>query len=228
MHLVPGISKWDIPFIQLTKGVCGPFPGIGPVSAKNKKYGRAWAEKCIQHNDQVIKKITSTHSITHVIMGSTFGQYLGSWERQFLYKGKVIEKNLDLAIQSLIAAIETLRRAGKIPIVVSPPPRSGFNVGECLERTTQNAIVFRTTCEIALDEYLELDKLINDDLKTVVHKTDVPIIWLKDSLCDGNICRTEIDGTFIYLDGGHITVNGSEKILAPLKSRFFLPLNQKN
>ncbi|MCP5209295.1 MAG: acyltransferase [Hahellaceae bacterium] len=180
MHLIPGIAKGSEDFIQLTKSSCGPILGIAPIIAG--RYSQGWAKKCSEHNDNAFRTIIETDSITHVVLSSTFGQYFNGRDAQFLLDGMVVDKDPAVAIEALILTIEKLQLADKHPILISPPPRSGFNIGDCLERQDFDLIVFRKSCDILFSEYANFEKDIIQSLADVERKTGVEIIWLKDFL----------------------------------------------
>lgn len=97
------------------------------------------------------------------------------------------------------------------PVVVSPPPKSGFDIGECLERKYGGTLLLRNNCEISYFEYQQHQKIVNNTLKEIEKISNV--IWLKDYLCENETCKVYIEDTFIYLDSGHLTIDGSIKLL---------------
>jgi len=48
------------------------------------------------------------------------------------------EKSVKVGVKT-----KRLKAAGKTPILISPPPRAGFNFGECLERKFTSAILLK-------------------------------------------------------------------------------------
>lgn len=213
MHLVPGILMENRDLIQITKSSCGPIVGLAPIHGR---YTRDWAERCEEFNERVIQKIIRSDSITHVILSSTFAFYFKGTEGQFYSKGRVAERDNTRAMEALISTIEQLRAAGKVPILVSPPPRSGFNIGECLEREKTDLILFRKSCDVPVADYIEYENEVIQALRYVEKRTGVRIIWLDRLLCDRQKCRSEIEGTFVYRDSGHLSISGSRKLLGNL------------
>jgi len=214
MHLVPGLAKGGGKIVQLTKSVCGPFMGLSPVVGK---YTLDWAEKCSKHNRLAFKTIAETKSITHVVLGSAYNSYFKSSDGHFLTPEGLVKKDSSKAIEALILTIESLKAAGKIPILFSPPPRSGFNIGECLERKETGLIFFKASCDVLVTDYQEHEKSIISALKYVANETKVEVIWLDKLLCDQDKCKSKIDGTFIYRDAGHLSVSGSEVLLSEIE-----------
>ena len=76
--------------------------------------------------------------------------------------------------------------------------------------------VFRESCDIPLLDYVNYEAQIIQSLETVQQETGVKTIWLKDLLCDHEKCKSKLDGTYIYRDGGHLSISGSEVLLGGL------------
>ncbi|SIS47724.1 acyltransferase family protein [Neptunomonas antarctica] len=209
MHLVPGIAqKSDL--IQLTKSVCGPFLDLAPIYGR---YTKDWAQKCQQHNQQAFQSIVESKVITHVILSSSFVQYFKWTDGYFLMGDAVVKMDAAVAIESLAVTIDKLTEAGKKVILISPPPRSGHNLGDCNERKYKGVVVLRSSCDISMAEYQASDAEVIKSLLTLEQRTDVKIAWLSDLLCAEDTCKSKLDETYIYIDGGHLTISGSEKIL---------------
>lgn len=56
-----------------------------------------------------------------------------------------------------------------------------------------------------------LSEVVNEVLKEIEDISNV--IWLKDYLCGIETCEVYTEGTFIYRDGGHLSIDGSIKLL---------------
>ena len=110
--------------------------------------------------------------------------------------------------------ILTLKKLNIIPIVISPPPKSGFDIGACLERQHGSALLFREGCDINYADYMEHQHLVNSTLKEV--EKIAKVVWLENYLCDKTTCKSFIDNTFIYRDEGHLSVDGAIKLLSNL------------
>lgn len=208
-HLIPGIAqKSDI--TQLTVSRCGPFLDLAPIHGRNTK---DWAKKCLQQNQQAFNIIVESKSITHVILSSEFTRYFKGTEGYFLIGDDVVKKNAAVAIEPLSTTIDKLTNICKKVLLVSPPPRSGHNLGDCHERKYKGLAVFRSTCDISVTEDQTFGVEIYQALRIVEQRTEVKIIWLHNILCDEKTCKSKIGNTYIYRDTGHLTITGSEKIL---------------
>ncbi|PDT33376.1 MULTISPECIES: SGNH hydrolase domain-containing protein, partial [Sinorhizobium] len=67
-------------------------------------------------------------------------------------------------------------------------------------------------CKIYVSDYRRMRSRTLELLNQVAMKADVEVISYHDFLCDDTTCKTEIDGTFLYRDSGHLSYEGSEVI----------------
>jgi peptidoglycan/LPS O-acetylase OafA/YrhL len=212
MHLVPGLSVGNKGIVQLTKSVCGPILGISPI---NSKYGTVWAKTCLQFNKNVQNYIQRNPSITHVILSSTLGTYLNFDDGEYLTDEGTVKATEKLLLGSLKNTISELRKLNITPIVISPPPKTGFDVGECLERQYGSALLLRNNCEIDYAQYIQHQSEVNKVLSELEKVTKV--VWLKDYLCSNKTCKVAIDNVFLYRDKGHLSIDGSIKLFSDFK-----------
>ncbi len=173
----------------------------------------------MDHNNSALTYIVTHDSVRYVIISSPFGVFSNNKDQKLLLQnGKIVPQNTSLAIAQMVKTIKTLQKAGKTPIIVSPPPKSGFNIGECLERSATGLMTFHHSgCEVTVGEYQDNQREIIDALTEVQIKTGVKIVWLNALLCDQDVCRTSIKKVGIYRDGGHLSYRGSELLLRNLK-----------
>jgi len=217
MHLVPGLRANPLvndSIIQITKSSCGPILGMAVVDAE---YNQAWAEACIAHNDRALKHILSYDSVKYVIMSSPFWQFFEDEGQLLVFHGTLMKQNTQLAISQMVDTISIIRDAGKIPIVVSPTPLSGFNTADCLERKANHAIVFgRSECNFTRQDSINNQEDVIAALKEVEKKTGAQFIWLDSLLCGDGMCQTKIKNAYLYRDQAHLSITGSEALLSDL------------
>lgn len=216
MHLVPGLSVNNDKLIQITKSVCGPIIGLAPIT---KDYDYIWAKKCLEFNDLALNYIKSKPSITHVVLSSNFNNYLQPNHFDYLSHSGLVDLSYKLLVKTFQNTILELKKEGIIPIVFSPLPKTGFNVGECLERKYGPAILLRKDCKIDNVEYKAYQKHVISFLKEIEKSTHV--VWLEDYICKNGVCQVDIQNTFIYRDSGHLSVDGSFKILKEIELNTF-------
>ena len=204
MHLALGLlaSKPDIKLVQKTMSVCGPFFGIAPTNAK---YVRSWAEKCMEVNDQVFDYLQKSTSIKYVVLSSPFTQYVG-------VGAKVLQRNGEIVLGKVVAAaamIETVKRIkaiGKTPVLFSPPPRNGNDIGGCLKKTT----FFggdKAFCDVLVTHSTQRYREVWSFLREV--EKHATVVWLSDYLCSASSCKASFNDVLIFRDAGHLSYEGS-------------------
>lgn len=219
MHLVPGIvGSTDKGVIQATRGNCGPFANLAPLS--NIFYLRPWATACLDFNRSVLDYLAQTPSIETVVLSSPFNQYLKQydgkhhWRTLSVVDGVPLEQgsSVDLAVAAMLETIQRLRAQGKNVVIVAPPPSSGFNVGACLERKAQGKLVIGAPsgdCSIPAADYQRFFTLTKEFLLRVQKESGVNLVSFDSLLCDSRSCVTQLDGKFLYVDSGHLTHDAS-------------------
>lgn len=151
-------------------------------------------------------------SITHVILSSNLDNYVNFNDGEFYTYNGVVKANQQLLLNYIEKTISELNKLDIVPIIFSPPPKLGFDVGECLERKYSSALLMRKNCEIDYAQYLEYQSGVNTALRELDNTSNV--VWLKDYLCKDRTCYVAIDDVFIYRDKGHLSVDGSKKLLS--------------
>jgi peptidoglycan/LPS O-acetylase OafA/YrhL len=221
MHLVDGIAaSSEDGVVQATKALCGPFQGIAVLDSR-PLYGRAWAEGCLSFNRSVLQYLAASSSIEVVVLSSLFGQYLtgnhlvastGSQTDSARSSTEDIDGGEDVAATSLRLTIASIRALGKRVAVVAPPPKSGFDIGRCLELKANHKLFFgadNPSCEISEAAYRAHRAAVLAMLERVARDADVAVLDLGAHLCRAGACAVEIQNTFLYRDGGHLSHDGS-------------------
>jgi peptidoglycan/LPS O-acetylase OafA/YrhL len=218
MHLVPGLKtdrEISESFIQITKSACAPIMDIAFIGTY---FNENWAKGCIDFNSKAMELIKSSDSIEYVFISSPFYEYFREGELPFLYQGKSIAGNRSLAIEQMIYTIGVIRESGRVPVIISPPPKAGFNIGECWERKqTGLTVLGHSECGFSKKEYEGYQSSVNGALKEIEKHTNVDVVWLDSVMCNEENCTTIIDDISIYRDAGHLTSFGSEWVMRQLK-----------
>lgn len=204
MHLIQGLisSNSEIKLIQKTISVCGPLLDIAPI---NSKYPRLWSEKCIKNNDDVFEYLKNTKSIKYVVMSSPFGQYVNSDANVITRSGEITPGN-KVAYTAPLKTISNVKKLGKVPVLFSPTPQNGQNIGHCLMK----AKFFDkplSNCDINLSDSYARQIAVYELLSRV--ERFATVVWLNNGICHSNTCKAFIEETFIYRDGGHLSHEGS-------------------
>jgi peptidoglycan/LPS O-acetylase OafA/YrhL len=204
MHLAPGLlaSNPALKLVQATLSRCGPFLGIAPVLPDSSS---TWRETCMRGNDAALDVVRQTPSIKYVVMSSPFDQYVGDTAKVINRDGTVLAGRA-VAEAAMLHTLDELTRLGKIPVLFSPTPRTGEDFGQCLKKATMLGKDL-AVCDVDAARAARLHAPVRQFLATLAK--DYPVIWLDDALCSGTTCQASVNGTFIYRDQGHLSVEGS-------------------
>ncbi|MBL4898784.1 MAG: acyltransferase [Colwellia sp.] len=208
MHLVPGLLIKNKGLTQITKSACGPIMGIAPNSAR---YGSIWAKKCLQFNANAMDYIDKHPSITHVVLSLKFSNYLEFKGLDYMTDQGAIDGSHEVFIIKFKNTVIALKQKGITPIIFSPLPKSGFDAGECLVRQLGPALLLRENCEIKYDKSEKHQEIANSILEDIEEISRV--VWLKEYLCNDEICQIYVNNTFIYRDDEHLSIDGSIQLL---------------
>ena len=207
MHLVQGImaSNPDAKIIQMTKSVCGPFFDLAPVSEPD--YPVSWSRGCLEFTGKVRKWLKENNTVRYAVLSSPFTEYLS--RDLLLRNGDRKSGNTDLAVKEFKKTLAELNAMGITPVVFSPMPRNGINLGRCLAR----AVWF----EIDLDDCnFQVNTMSKNTLDVYsfleIIKENYPVVRLDRFICDNVICRTHYGSIFLYKDGGHLSREGSAEL----------------
>lgn len=216
MHLVPGLLgvKGAPKIVQATRSTCGPL--IGLAAQKDQGYDRKWGEKCIDFTDSVVRYLKTTDSVKVVVLSSPFSQFVNKDqrllkrdERDGTYR--IVDAGLAEAVAGLKRTADTVRALGKRVVVVAPPPSSGFDVGRCIERIDSKLPTMGVAkdCMINMIAYRENMGSVLALMEALPQQAGIEVISFDSYLCGNGLCKTNMDGTFIYRDGGHLSHEGS-------------------
>ena len=217
MHLIPGIvgAKGGHPrLVQATRSLCGPL--IGVAAQKDGGYDRKWGESCIRFNDSVLSYLEKADSVKVIVLSSSFGQFVGKNQRLLKRDARdgtyqTVDAGLDEAIAGLKRTAAAVRAMGKRVVIVAPPPASGFDIGRCLERLESKLPVMGVAndCMIDVDAYRKDKGSVLELMAALPQQAGIAVINFDTYLCDKQLCKTNIDHTFIYRDAGHLSHEGS-------------------
>jgi peptidoglycan/LPS O-acetylase OafA/YrhL len=212
MHLVPGLAA-TMPggVLQATKSACGPLLGMAQIY---RVYTREFAERCLGFNDSVIAHLAAHPEIRTVVLSSPFYEYFDPARRMLHVvdgQARVEPPDADTALAALAATIGRIRALGRRVVIVAPPPGNGFDYTHCLERKARNRSLFGhfIDCDIPLAQYRASKHQVFAFLQRIHLQADVEVVSFDAFLCDAKACRTELDGTFLYRDDGHLSYDGS-------------------
>ncbi|NNC99934.1 MAG: acyltransferase [Gammaproteobacteria bacterium] len=215
MHLLDGIisSNPDVSVIQMTKSACAPFADLAPI--KYPTNNENWAKGCLAFNNSVRGWIAGNDSVRFAVISSPLtallpnNQKSGSGRGLVYDNGAVIEASFDLALTRFMSTLDWLSARNIKPVIFSPLPEDGRNVGTCLARSIWFDVDSKR-CSISFTEYLRHRKAEISFLKHVEKK--FPVIWFSDYLCNDEYCAVEELNVQLYRDAGHLSREGSRYI----------------
>jgi len=207
MHLVSGLiaSNPSIKLIQRTRSVCAPFQNLAPIVPP--MYTRQWAEDCISFNHNVIEWLQNQNSVEYVIISSRYAQYLEN-NNKLLLGSEIVESEVDIVSDELIKLLTTLMEMGIRPVIFSPTPSNGNDIGRCLKRATFSKVSL-TMCDFPEQEMTDL-RIQSYGLLEKIENSGFKVIWLNKLMCEGGRCKTSNDSILIYRDSGHLSYEGSD------------------
>ncbi|MGI5310483.1 SGNH hydrolase domain-containing protein [Rheinheimera sp. WS51] len=196
----------SVAMIQLTKSACGPILGLAPFNVRD--YNQEWARQCLNFNQQVFSYLKQSSSIKYVVLSSSLLQYTSSnW--QFLTENNIEKEDPELVLKYFKNTISQLKAIGLLPVIVSPPPRNGEDLGRCAIKT-YFYVEATTACDFHLSENNKLHAKINSLLRKL--EADTSIIWLDAFICPKQHCQVINGATLLYRDQGHLSVEGAQYI----------------
>lgn len=205
MHLVSGIlaSNPQARVIQETNSNCAPILGL---AALTPGISENFALNCIKSNDRILKDLASQESVKFVVLSS-------SLRGLFDDRSSVLRRDLSIAgndgeiLDDMVNTLKAIRDLKKTPIIFSPTPVNGEDLGRC----TKKAIFFGKSlreCDFDLSQSKKFQQNEVSFLKSL--ENIVTVVWLKDGICDEqSICKVSQNGVIMYRDSGHLTMEGS-------------------
>lgn len=213
--LSEALAAQDVNLVQLGKGACLPVGGVEVVR-------KGAPLDCPSVTQAAIDYAVHADSVKTVVIAARWMLYLTGREQ------RDAEDTLDytLASSSPDSGIQggqlfvgefsrmlgALRDAGKRIVFVHAVPELGFNARECLSWQPLPFIsrMPRPECAIDLAEHeqrsLEFRPLIEQALQQHPY---VEVIDPADVLCDQGHCYGRRDGTLLYRDDDHLSLDGS-------------------
>lgn len=208
MHLIQGIlgSKPTANVIQMTKSNCGPFFDIAPIY---DKYTVSWGKGCLDFTEQVRDWLKANNTVKYVVISSPFSQYLSKNASLLFRNGDLMAANNELATQELIRTLDELKSMGVIPIVFSPPPNNGVDLGRCLARAEWTGVSL-DECNFRVVDISQHRTNVYRFLDNI--EKNYRVIRLENLICDSSLCNAHFGSSFIYRDKSHLSHEGSETL----------------
>ena len=95
---------------------------------------------------------------------------------------------------------------GVIPIVFSPPPANGIDLGRCLSRAEWAGLNL-DECNFNIKQMLQTRKDVYHFLDKI--KKNYRVIRLDEMICSNSQCKTHFGSTWIFRDKGYLLYDGA-------------------
>lgn len=204
MHLADAMKFNNIQFLQMTMTSCAPIKGIALTRYMNSSDYKPQA--CINFNNKVIDFLRSNYDFSTVVMASPFDYLI---DRRAMIEDQdraEFKGSAQRVMEDLEATIGILKKMNKDVIVVSPPPRADFDIGQCLVKATMYGLNVHA-CDFYRKNWSEYTNIVYNIIRHISRTTRV--VWLDKLICDNEVCHASEDGIFIYRDSGHLSREGS-------------------
>lgn len=204
MHLIDALvaSNPQIKLLQMTKASCVPAIGIATV-VDDTTYR---AQDCISFNQRVIDWLSNQeNSIQYVIISSTFYNFYNG-ENHLISENKLVPPSNDLPRIKFRETLQEIRNLNITPIIISPPPRTGAEIGRCLAFMAREHAEM-SACDFKRTEVSPMHRKAVTFLKKL--SSDVKVIWLEDYICNDEICHAYMNEKFVYRDAEHLAREGA-------------------
>lgn len=142
-----------------------------------------------------------------VILGGSFAKHydLGDYEDG---SGKTSKQVFAYRFEQ---AIRLIRAAGSVPVVIKGAPEIGDLGYECLLRAERSERPAK--CSTSVKSYRQFFAGWNSVLNTLIREDPgIVVIDPAKVMCDATVCFSQINGTPLYRDDGHLNQIGSELI----------------
>ncbi|HHL32177.1 MAG TPA: hypothetical protein ENJ41_06285 [Oceanospirillales bacterium] len=209
MHLTEGIlsSNPKAKIIQITKSVCGPIFDLAPIYLPD--YPLNWAVGCLTFNQDVKNWLKQNNTVKYVVLSSPFLQYLSESSSLLLNKREIKHADINLLAMHIENTLSEIKSMGITPVIFTPPPANGTDLGACLARSTWLGYDINR-CDFKTSDFPEHRVKVYSLLKKISKRYHV--VQLEELLCHNDYCQSHIGSTFLYMDSGHLSREGSSTI----------------
>jgi peptidoglycan/LPS O-acetylase OafA/YrhL len=205
MQIIDGIlaSNSNAKILQYTNSNCAPVIGLA-VLTPGSSY--EFGQKCIKSNRRVLKYLKVNSSIEYVVFSGEFRNFFN--KESFIVDSKMrIVRDESAVLRGMEDTLRAIRSTGKIPVIFSPTPQNGIDLGRC----TKKAKFFEeqlSKCNFNFVEakiFQQKEILLLESLEGLVS-----VIRLEDGICNQKtVCQVSKNGIILYRDSGHLTKVGS-------------------
>ena len=106
----------------------------------------------------------------------------------------------------MISTLDKIKALGIEPVVFSPTPTNGKDIGLCVIKAKKFALSY-DQCDFELSEAISHEPRVFSLLKRV--SESYKVVWLADGICRDGLCKAMVGDKSIYRDCGHLSHEGS-------------------
>ena len=212
MHLAYGLRDLNISFRQAALPSC-------PARAyptKLEPTGNSYQVNCIRFNNAVVAFIQEEARMGRldtVLLSSRDYGIRGGTLRRFPKEAQVDSVATFRQLDETIAALQAMGlRVG----VISAPPATTYDPGQCVLKSTTYALA-PEKCDFPL-----LKKAAGADVDNIAKSRFASALNLARILCENGVCRPIQEGVLLYRDNGHLTPLGSQWVFHDENGAAFL------
>ncbi|NVK33329.1 MAG: acyltransferase [Rhodobacteraceae bacterium] len=206
MHTALAVKKSDpnASIVQLTRTNCSPIIGYAAIGTNIAD--RIHAKGCNDFNKRVQRWLTQTPSIKYVALVSIFNRW-NSPSLALTEKEETVASSLLLLSTELKNTVTWLRENNLVPVLITPPPIDGRDIGICYFRSVMFGSPI-SECTIQRLDAESFQKEINEIFQSL--EDEISILWLDETFCDTETCSVTDGEKLLYNDRIHLSYDGSE------------------
>ncbi|ART80337.1 acyltransferase family protein [Oceanisphaera avium] len=203
-------------------GGCPPFIGVDLI-----KHGKPESE-CTLRNNQLLETIKRSSSEV-VFLAGRWAMYTET-TRSPGEKGSIVflgdssdysesrensrrafKKGLEMTVSELIAN-------GKKPVLFEQVPSYSYSPSNCLVKKATYSWLKEESCNISEKEVMQRQEYANKVIREIENKyANLLVVRVNAIICNGQICKSEINDVPLYKDNDHLNMKGSRVLFHEFK-----------
>lgn len=192
------------------------------VNKYTNKDGEEFLFKAFKTRNDLLIDLINENDFKYVVLA---GSYANSYTDS-IFKLKNGESSRDTFLRGLKDAIDLIKKSGAKPIIILGSPKLTKYDQTCSLRNEMYHL--DVDCNIPREEHERHFKKWKEDILLLKkYSPDLLIIDPTKVMCDSKTCKTDIEGTPLYVDSGHLNYTGSALIGKLYLNKFGNPLITK-
>ena len=188
---------------------CPPLDGV--VTTRLSARHRA---ECKKGNADLLGELVNSGDVATVILTGNWATYLSDDSEPMMIDDAFASNNQIAVRAGLQRTVSRLEGAGKRVVILYDLPNPGFNVPWHLALSKSFG---RTVPQISAPSAISSMGLLLQQIQGGVRHR------LSPTVCDTDRCNSEMNGTVIYVDGGHISSSAAKTLFGPALTPIIFP-----